>query len=150
MNGPLFALSVLSLIATCIVSVGSFDGARGEASVFGFQRAGDLEVLRLIVRRSVVRRGPNRQIGLVQFRSAAGQPQCRKGRGRLRFAAKPRNFSLLVFVLGFAGRAARLFHFRADHRDDGVVGNAAFTRAIVVQNVTKPKLALLHRKELPT
>ena len=77
---------------------------------------------------------------------AAREPLRGKRRGRLRLAAKPRHLRLLEFVLGFAGRAARLLHFVADHRDDGVVGDAAFARAIVVQNVTKPKLALLHRK----
>src|SRR5204863_6410296 len=40
-----------------------------------------------------------------------------------------------------------LLHLVVDHRDDRVVGDAALTRAVVVQNVTEPKPALLH--ELP-
>jgi hypothetical protein len=33
----------------------------------------------------------------------------------------------------------------ADHRHDSVVGHAPLARTIIVQNVTKPKLALLHQ-----
>jgi hypothetical protein len=47
-------------------------------------------------------------------------------------------------MVGIAGRAAGLLHLVIDHRDDGVVGDAALTRAVVVQNVTEPKPALLH------
>jgi hypothetical protein len=48
----------------------------------------------------------------------------------------------------FARRAARLLDGVADHRHDGVIGEPALARAVVVKNVTKPKLALLHQ-ELP-
>jgi hypothetical protein len=58
-----------------------------------------------------------------------------------------RSFSLLVFVLGVAGGASRLPNIVLDHGDDDVVGNAALARAVIVQNVTEPKPALLH--ELP-
>jgi hypothetical protein len=50
-------------------------------------------------------------------------------------------------VLRVARRATRLLDLLADHGDDGVVGDTALARAIVVQDVTKPKLALLH--EIP-
>jgi hypothetical protein len=40
--------------------------------------------------------------------------------------------------------AARLLHLIINHRHDRVIGDAAFTRTIVVQNVTEPKPALLH------
>jgi hypothetical protein len=70
----------------------------------------------------------------------------RRERGR-RFglAANARDFGLFVFVISVARRAARLFHVVTDHRDDYVVCHAPLTRAIVVQNVTKPRLALLHQ-----
>jgi hypothetical protein len=48
-------------------------------------------------------------------------------------------------VLGIARRTPGLFHIRPDHRDDGMVGYATFPRTVIVENVTKPKLALLHQ-----
>jgi hypothetical protein len=48
-------------------------------------------------------------------------------------------------VLGIARRTARLLHVWSDHRDDGVIGDAPLSRTIIVQDVTEPKLALLHR-----
>jgi hypothetical protein len=56
-----------------------------------------------------------------------------------------RHFAELVFVLGVAGRATGLLHVRSDHRDDGVVGDPPLAGTVIVQNVTKPKLTLLHR-----
>jgi hypothetical protein len=50
----------------------------------------------------------------------------------------------LVLVIRLARRAARLLHFVVDHRNDGVVGDAALARAIVVENVTEADPALLH------
>jgi hypothetical protein len=50
-------------------------------------------------------------------------------------------------MVRIARRAPRLFHLIVDHRDDRMVGDAALTRTVVVQNVTEPKPALLH--ELP-
>jgi hypothetical protein len=52
--------------------------------------------------------------------------------------------SLLVFVIRVTCRAARLLHLIVDHRHDDVIGDAAFTRTVVVQNVTEPRPALLH------
>jgi hypothetical protein len=49
-------------------------------------------------------------------------------------------------VIGVAGGASSLFHLVVNHRDDGVIRDAALARAIVVQNVTEPKPALLHQK----
>jgi hypothetical protein len=43
----------------------------------------------------------------------------------------------------------RVFHVVANHRDHDMIGESSLARAIVVQNVTKPRLALLHQKELP-
>jgi hypothetical protein len=59
-------------------------------------------------------------------------------------AALRGNAGLLVFMVGIAGRAAGLLHLVIDHGDNGVVGDAALTRAVVVQNVTEPRPALLH------
>jgi hypothetical protein len=69
----------------------------------------------------------------------------RSGRDqRLFLAARRRNASLLVFVIRVARGAARLLHLIVNHRHNRVIGDAAFTRTIVVQNVTEPKPALLH------
>jgi hypothetical protein len=66
-------------------------------------------------------------------------------RRRVRLLSLARNFGVLVFVLGLAGGATGLLHVGANHCHNCVVGHAAFTRAVIVQNVTKPKLALLHQ-----
>jgi hypothetical protein len=63
---------------------------------------------------------------------------------RLFLAARRRNAGLLVFVIRVAGRAASLLHLIVDHRHNGVIGDAAFTRTVIVQNVTEPRPALLH------
>jgi hypothetical protein len=47
-------------------------------------------------------------------------------------------------MVRIARGAARLFHLIINHRHDRVIGDATFTRTIVVQNVTEPKPALLH------
>jgi hypothetical protein len=47
-------------------------------------------------------------------------------------------------MVGVARRAPRLFHLVVNHRYDGVIGDATLTRAVVVENVTEPKPALLH------
>ena len=52
---------------------------------------------------------------------------------------------LLVFVIGVARRATGLLHLIVNHRHDGVIRDAALTRAIVVENVTEPRPALLHQ-----
>jgi hypothetical protein len=62
-------------------------------------------------------------------------------------AARRRGLGLLVFVLGVTGRTPRLPDVVLNHRDDDMVGDAALARAVIVQNVTEPKPALLH--ELP-
>jgi hypothetical protein len=48
-------------------------------------------------------------------------------------------------VIGVAGGTSGLFHLVINHRDDGVIRDAALARAIVVKNVTEPKPALLHQ-----
>ena len=58
-----------------------------------------------------------------------------------------RGLRLLVFVLGVTRRAPRLPDVVFNHRDDDMIGDAALARAVIVQNVTEPKPALLH--ELP-
>ena len=93
--------------------------------------------LRLLVRQQRLARR------VVQLRRAES---LRRERGR-RFGltAHARYFGLFVFVIRIAGRAPRLLHVVANHRDHDVVGEPALARAIVVQNVTKPRLALLHQ-----
>jgi hypothetical protein len=53
---------------------------------------------------------------------------------------------MFVFMLGVTRRAAGLLHGVTDHRHDGVVRQPPLSRAVIIQNVTKPKLALLHPK----
>jgi hypothetical protein len=48
-------------------------------------------------------------------------------------------------VFRIARRATNLLYIRTDHRDDGMVGHATFARTVIIENVTKPKLALLHQ-----
>jgi hypothetical protein len=47
-------------------------------------------------------------------------------------------------MFGVAGGAPRLLDVFVDHRDDSVIGHAAFARTVVVQNVTETQPALLH------
>jgi hypothetical protein len=47
-------------------------------------------------------------------------------------------------MIDVTGRAARLLHLIVNHSNDDMIGDAALTRTIVVQYVTKPKPALLH------
>jgi len=51
---------------------------------------------------------------------------------------------VLVLVVRVARGAPGLLDLLADHGDHGVVRDAAFTRTVVVEDVTKPRLALLH------
>src|SRR5687767_5583376 len=60
-------------------------------------------------------------------------------------AARRRHLGGLVLVVRVTRRTARLLHLVINHRHHGVIGNAALARAIVVQNVTQPKPALLHQ-----
>jgi hypothetical protein len=78
------------------------------------------------------------------FWSAGCNLRIQRG-GRLVLAPLPRNLGLFVDVLRVACGTAGLFHILANHRDDGVVRNAALARTVIVENVTKPKLALLHQ-----
>jgi hypothetical protein len=59
--------------------------------------------------------------------------------------ARWRDASGFVLVIRIAGGTARLLHLIFNHGDNGMIGNAALARTIVVQNVTEPKPALLHQ-----
>jgi hypothetical protein len=59
-------------------------------------------------------------------------------------AALRRHAGLFVRMIGIARRAPGLLHFIVNHRHDGVICDAALPRAIVVENVTEPRPALLH------
>jgi hypothetical protein len=49
-----------------------------------------------------------------------------------------------IFVIDVARRAPRLLYVVTHDCDDRVIGHAALTRAVVIQDVTEPKPALLH------
>jgi hypothetical protein len=68
-----------------------------------------------------------------------------KRRGSVGLLALPRNSRVLVLVLRVTRRTACLFDVRTDHGHDGVVRDTSLTRTVIVENVTKPKLALLHQ-----
>jgi hypothetical protein len=75
---------------------------------------------------------------------SAGHPLCEDGRS-LGFPTLARHPGLLVFVFGIARSTARLLDIGSDHRHNGVIGDTSFPWAVIIQNVTKPKLALLHQ-----
>src|SRR2546421_304042 len=50
-----------------------------------------------------------------------------------------------VVVARVTRRAARLLDVVSDHRHDGVIRHASLARTVVVQNVTEPRLPLLHQ-----
>jgi hypothetical protein len=61
------------------------------------------------------------------------------------FAARQRHAGRLVLVIRVARGTPRLLHLVLNHRHNGMIGDAALARTIVVQNVTEPKPALLHQ-----
>src|SRR6185436_5222625 len=74
------------------------------------------------------------------------QDLCVQGRGGLRLPTLARHLRMLVIVFGVACGAPGLLHVGVDHGNDRVVRDPALAWTIIVQNVTKPKLALLHQK----
>jgi hypothetical protein len=66
------------------------------------------------------------------------------GRGFALAPPRRRHFRVFVFVLRVTRRAPRLLDSVTDHRDHRMVGDAALTRTVVIQNVTEPKPALIH------
>jgi hypothetical protein len=52
---------------------------------------------------------------------------------------------MLVFVLGVTRGAPRLLDLVFDHRHDSVVRDPALTRTIVIEDVTEPTSALIHK-----
>ena len=102
--------------------------------------AADVDVIVMLVdrwRRGLMRRNALGCVG--------GDLRIQGGR-RIQLAALARNLGVFVFVLGVSRRAARLFDVGTNHRHHGVVGQPPLSRAVIVQNVTKPRLALLHPK----
>jgi hypothetical protein len=77
-----------------------------------------------------------------------GRYDGRQNAGRLGFLSLPRHARVLVFVVRVARRTTRLLDVLANHRDDDVVRQPSLARTVVIENVTRPKLALLHQ-ELP-
>ena len=69
----------------------------------------------------------------------------RVGRGcSVLLPPRRRHLCMLVLVVRVAGRAARLLDLLTNHCDNGVVGDPTLARTVVVEDITKPKLALLH------
>jgi hypothetical protein len=68
---------------------------------------------------------------------------------RVRFLSLSRHPGVLVFVVRVTRRATRLLDVLPNHRHNDVIGEPPLARTVVIQNVTRPKLALLHQ-ELPT
>src|SRR4051812_19147485 len=68
-------------------------------------------------------------------------------RRRIGLFPLPRHLRVLVIVIGVARGAARVLHLVSNHRHDDVIGDPSFAWAVIVENVTKPKLAL-HPKTL--
>jgi hypothetical protein len=58
--------------------------------------------------------------------------------------ALPGNLSTLVGMFGVTRRAPSEANVIAHHGDDRVIGKATFARAVIVDDVTEPKLTLLH------
>lgn len=65
-----------------------------------------------------------------------------------RLLSLPRHFGVLVLVIGITRGATRLFDRVADHGNHDVIGQSALAWTVIVQNVTKPRLALLHQTRL--
>ena len=78
-------------------------------------------------------------------RSAAVQDLLEQAAGGFLLLSLWRNLGLLGPVFRFTGRTPGLFDFLLDHCHDDVIGYASFTGAIVIEYVTKPRLALLHQ-----
>jgi len=70
----------------------------------------------------------------------------RQDRRRIGFLALSRHARVLVFVIRVAGRATRLLDVVTNHRDDDMIGEPPLARTVIIQNVTRPKLALLHQR----
>src|SRR5258707_537454 len=61
-------------------------------------------------------------------------------------APLPPDLGVLVLMLRVTRTGPRLLDVITHHRHDDVIRHATLARTIVVQNVTKPKLALLHQR----
>jgi len=60
---------------------------------------------------------------------------------RLRLLTPGRHLSIFVFVLRVTHGAAGLFDVVVDHRHNGVIGNTALARTVIVHHVAGPKPA---------
>jgi hypothetical protein len=143
MHGPFVPIAVL---LTCLIVCGLIRFGGVGRAYFGV----GLDRLRLFQRLVVFHQLFVRCVFVDVHR---GRPRtgacfrvCRRQRTGLP-ASRRRNPGLLVLMVRVTRGAARLLHRVVNHRDDGVIGNAALARTIVVENVTEPNPALLH--ELP-
>jgi hypothetical protein len=137
---PFFDLADLRVIVMLVLIDGPFAGLPGGSRPI---------LLGFLGRHELVER-PRRFDGFVRgvVYDALGLAGGHLGRqsGGIRFLALPRDLRVLVVMVGVAGRAARLLHIIANQGHDDVIRHPPLARTVVVQNVTKPKLALLHSK----
>ena len=68
-----------------------------------------------------------------------------QGGRRVRLPALAGDLPPFVLMFGLAGRAPCLLHVGTDHRDNRMIRQPPLARTVIIQNVTKPKLALFHR-----
>jgi len=104
---------------------------------FGFSLDHEAGVVR------VVRRGIQAWRG--DFAGHAGEHLLIEGAGDFLLAALWRHLRLLELVITVTSGASGLAHFVADHRDDGMIGDSALARTVVVDYVAETRLALLHQ-----
>jgi hypothetical protein len=118
------------------MAIATFWKFRFEVMVCG--RSGILAFVELVQHRLVGRVRQPRRRSLKAFEHLIEQ-------GRLRTAfALCGYFAVLELVLGVADATARSLDVVFDHRHDGVIGDTAFARTVVVHDVAGPKPALLH------
>jgi hypothetical protein len=89
-----------------------------------------------------------RLVLVVDYSLGRGRADGRQDGWRLELLPLAWHARMFVLVVRVTRRATRLLDVVTDHRDDDVVRQSSLARTVVIQNVTRPKLALLHQ-ELP-
>ena len=89
-----------------------------------------------------------RLVLIVHYSLGRGGGDGRQDGWRLGFFPLAWHARMLVFMVCVTRRASCLLDVVTDHRDDDVVRQPSLARTVVIENVTRPKLALLHQ-ELP-
>jgi hypothetical protein len=89
-----------------------------------------------------------RVVLVVDYSLRRGGGDGRQNGWRLGFLPLTGHASMLVFVVRVTRRTSCLLDVVTDHRDDDVIRQPSLARTVVIENVTRTKLALLHQ-ELP-